>query len=132
MTATRSRRLRRPSRPKSTVPKAEPSDIVGRRLSARWKSARTRGCYDPHTSAQNKTSRSWYLSFPLFSPQGLTPPAGEARTRRETRGTRVVMKLNTIGSAVFGDVAQLGEHLLCTQGVTGSSPVISTRTLSTE
>ena len=31
-----------------------------------------------------------------------------------------------------GDVAQLGEHLLCTQGVTGSSPVISTRTLSTE
>ena len=32
----------------------------------------------------------------------------------------------------LGDVAQLGEHLLCTQGVTGSSPVISTSTLSTE
>ena len=31
-----------------------------------------------------------------------------------------------------GDVAQLGEHLLCTQGVTGSSPVISTSTLTTE
>jgi hypothetical protein len=31
-----------------------------------------------------------------------------------------------------GDVAQLGEHLPCTQGVTGSSPVISTSTLSTE
>ena len=25
-----------------------------------------------------------------------------------------------------GDIAQLGEHLLCTQGVTGSSPVVST------
>ncbi len=25
-----------------------------------------------------------------------------------------------------GDVAQLGEHLLCKQGVTGSIPVIST------
>ena len=27
---------------------------------------------------------------------------------------------------VGGDVAQLGEHLLCKQGVTGSIPVIST------
>ena len=26
----------------------------------------------------------------------------------------------------YGDVAQLGEHLLCTQGVGGSSPLIST------
>ena len=26
----------------------------------------------------------------------------------------------------FGGVAQLGEHLLCTQGVAGSTPVIST------
>ena len=26
----------------------------------------------------------------------------------------------------YGDVAQLGEHLLCTQGVAGSIPVIST------
>ena len=31
-----------------------------------------------------------------------------------------------------GDVAQLGEHLLCKQGVAGSSPVISTSTLTTE
>ena len=29
-----------------------------------------------------------------------------------------------------GDVAQLGEHLLCTQGVVGSSPIISTKTSS--
>ena len=27
----------------------------------------------------------------------------------------------------FGDVAQLGEHLLCKQGVTGSIPVTSTK-----
>ena len=26
----------------------------------------------------------------------------------------------------FGDVAQLGEHLLCKQGVVGSSPIVST------
>ena len=26
---------------------------------------------------------------------------------------------------MFGDVAQLGEHLLCTQGVRGSNPLIS-------
>ncbi len=31
---------------------------------------------------------------------------------------------------VDGGVAQLGEHLLCTQGVTGSSPVISTSCLN--
>jgi hypothetical protein len=28
----------------------------------------------------------------------------------------------------IGDVAQLGEHLLCKQGVAGSNPVISTNT----
>ena len=27
----------------------------------------------------------------------------------------------------YGGIAQLGEHLLCTQGVIGSSPIISTR-----
>jgi hypothetical protein len=31
-----------------------------------------------------------------------------------------------IGAAVHGAVAQLGEHLLCKQGVTGSIPVSST------
>ena len=30
----------------------------------------------------------------------------------------------------YGDVAQLGEHLLCTQGVGGSSPLISTSSRS--
>ena len=27
----------------------------------------------------------------------------------------------------FGDVAQLGEHLLCKQGVVGSIPIVSTK-----
>ena len=31
---------------------------------------------------------------------------------------------------VSGDIAQLGERLLCTQEVTGSSPVISTKLFS--
>jgi hypothetical protein len=31
-----------------------------------------------------------------------------------------------LGMAELGDVAQLGEHLLCTQGVRGSSPLVST------
>ncbi len=30
-----------------------------------------------------------------------------------------------------GDVAQLGEHLLCKQGVVGSIPIVSTMSLST-
>jgi hypothetical protein len=58
--------------------------------------------------------------FPtLQAVQGLLPPPGQEASA-------------IAQSIVPGDVAQLGEHLLCTQGVTGSSPVISTRTLSTE
>ena len=34
--------------------------------------------------------------------------------------------IDTIGVIVHGAVAQLGEHLLCKQGVTGSIPVSST------
>ena len=56
-------------------------------------------------------------SFPLFRPIEVCTASREEETRSGDRE---------------GDVAQLGEHLLCTQGVTGSSPVISTRTLSTE
>ena len=32
-----------------------------------------------------------------------------------------------IPKRLLGGVAQLGEHLLCKQGVMGSSPIISTR-----
>ena len=31
-----------------------------------------------------------------------------------------------VGATVVGDVAQLGEHLLCKQGVVGSNPIVST------
>ena len=31
-----------------------------------------------------------------------------------------------VGVAMVGDVAQLGEHLLCKQGVVGSNPIVST------
>ena len=79
-----------------------------------------RGCHyeHPQQSAQTRTQGRLVLSFPLFRPFK-------------------VCIVSWIGvahghQAVSGDVAQLGEHLLCTQGVTGSSPVISTRTLSTE
>ena len=34
---------------------------------------------------------------------------------------------NFWGAAPYGGVAQLGEHLLCKQGVIGSIPFISTR-----
>ena len=39
-------------------------------------------------------------------------------------GAALAFKLNT--DSIFGAVAQLGEHLLCKQGVTGSIPVRST------
>jgi hypothetical protein len=58
------------------------------------------------------------LSFPLFRP---------FKVCTFSRGAPVEYE-----PPLRGDVAQLGEHLLCTQEVTGSSPVISTRTLSTE
>ena len=31
-----------------------------------------------------------------------------------------------VGVAIVGDVAQLGEHLLCKRGVVGSNPIVST------
>jgi hypothetical protein len=35
-----------------------------------------------------------------------------------------------VGEIQFGGVAQLGEHLLCKQGVVGSIPIVSTRLAS--
>ena len=81
----------------------------------------------------------WFQSsvFPtLQAVQGaeVTSRGRKVRTRRETHGMCVANEDRlTVGfEPCAGDVAQLGEHLLCKQGVTGSSPVISTSSLSTE
>ena len=34
--------------------------------------------------------------------------------------------MSTVNSKRYGGIAQLGEHLLCKQGVSGSIPLIST------
>ena len=34
--------------------------------------------------------------------------------------------MRTDGFSLFGGLAQLGEHLLCKQGVIGSIPIVST------
>ena len=80
----------------------------------------------------NKRLRASFLSFPLFRPQGLKylPRIALIRTRREAPARRRYRA--RIYFRVPGDVAQLGEHLLCKQGVSGSSPLISTSTLTTE
>ena len=36
-------------------------------------------------------------------------------------------KMNRKGTEIYGGIAQLGEHLLCKQGVSGSIPLISTK-----
>src|ERR1051326_675286 len=107
--------------------------MVGRRRSARWKSAQIEGSMT-RSSAQHEPRVLPVLSFPLFRPQGLkdlTPgpggPSAEGGARKAHRQREARAQASRAG-----DVAQLGEHLPCTQGVTGSSPVISTSTLSTE
>ncbi len=97
MTAARSRRVGRPpGRAKKYGPERGPSDAVGRRLSTRWKSAES-GASAPTTSAQQP--RVPGLVFPtLQAVQGLKPPAGIARTRREARGMRAVRKVTRSGS----------------------------------
>ena len=47
------------------------------------------------------------MSFTLFNLEGTRQESGAA-------------------DSVVGGIAQLGEHLLCKQGVIGSSPIIST------
>ena len=59
------------------------------------------------------------LPGPPFERRQSAVPAQGARDR-----DLAVASLN--GGDPIGGVAQLGEHLLCTQGVTGSSPVAST------
>ena len=56
----------------------------------------------------------------------------DANRRLDIRDIRKITKdlilVNNEVSTKFGGVAQLGEHLLCKQGVIGSIPFISTRT----
>ena len=44
----------------------------------------------------------------------------------------MVVKLSGGDSYTHGAVAQLGEHLTCTEGVAGSSPVSSTKVVVAE
>ena len=56
----------------------------------------------------------------------------DANRRLDSHDIRKITKdlilVNNEVSTKFGGVAQLGEHLLCKQGVIGSIPFISTRT----
>ena len=81
--------------------------------------------------SESETQATKALSFPLFRPQGLEqPPAVRAvNSLGAARGGRRRKRRRSLAHglwAMHGDVAQLGEHLLCKQGVGGSSPLIST------
>ena len=71
------------------------------------------------------------LSFPLFRPfkvwrTSRGPAVNKPVSRAEGDGASRRRSLEHGLWAMRGDVAQLGEHLLCKQGVGGSSPLIST------
>ena len=87
------------------------------------------------SSAQaNQANKAHGFSFCLSHSsdfQGLTTSRGVGTSHAE--GDAGEASLISMASChVPGDVAQLGEHLLCKQGVSGSSPLISTSTLTTE
>ena len=52
----------------------------------------------------------------------------EVRSESERRSNRcLILKVFRLSKRKYGGIAQLGEHLLCKQGVSGSIPLISTR-----
>ena len=54
-------------------------------------------------------------------------PVGKDRMKSKvSQGFDLQSLFNFWGAAPYGGVAQLGEHLLCKQGVIGSIPFIST------
>ena len=57
-----------------------------------------------------------------------------ANPRSALRSLNISLLFNFQGSALkrYGGIAQLGEHLLCKQGVCGSIPHISTKGLRIE
>ena len=95
----------------------------------------TRGV-DTRKSALRETSpraQRGLVLLTLQAVQGLVePPADGPRAEGDARNVRRQESVTVEFEPCTGDVAQLGEHLPCTQGVTGSSPVISTSTLTTE
>src|SRR5262245_26229074 len=131
MTATRSRRVGSAARParRSTVPNADPGD-----LKSVGGSVRGGNPLEPRAQAHHEcATKPRVLGFCLSHSSGRSraegPPA--SRSSQAEGGTRKACRqeVATVGSEPWpdGDVAQLGEHLLCKQGVTGSSPVISTQ-----
>ena len=128
--------------PKSTFPKAVRSDAGspasgggsargGNPLDSRdrcpqecnLRETKTQGSQRPCPSHSSGRSRSGETSRGRVGSRA----EGDARNVRRQEGS-----ITVVFEPCIGDVAQLGEHLPCTQGVTGSSPVISTSTLTTE
>ena len=84
---------------------------------------------------QNPRVQQSLVLLTLQAVQGLEfdlPRMRGSRAEGDARNSYRQESVTVVFEPCTGDVAQLGEHLLCTQGVTGSSPVISTSTLSTE
>jgi hypothetical protein len=118
MTAIRSRRLRRRKPAEEYGPDRGPKRRKSVGGSVRGENPLSRG------AEASRTRVHLGLRFPgSVFPTLQAFKVCTASSRGERGGT---------AAELTGDVAQLGEHLPCTQGVTGSSPVISTRTLSTE
>ena len=80
------------------------------------------------SSAQaNKAQSLFVLSFPLFRPfKVCSTSRGEVIAPHAEGGDVKSPSYARHTGCRVGDVAQLGEHLLCKQGVGGSSPPIST------
>src|ERR1700674_2111823 len=122
--AGRVRQVAKSSRPERA--RASSKDD-GRRLSSRCESVSA-----VRSSAQANRTQGSVLSFPLFRPFKVCRPPAETNVLRTRREAPEGAAISTVRIPCVGDVAQLGEHLLCKQGVGGSSPLISTSTLTTE
>src|ERR1700674_2315980 len=121
--AGRVRQVAKSSRPERA--RASSKDD-GRRLSSRCESVSA-----VRSSAQANRTQGSVLSFPLFRPFKVCQPPAETNSPHAEGGASCAA-ICTVRLPCVGDVAQLGEHLLCKQGVGGSSPLISTSTLTTE
>ena len=82
-------------------------------------------------SRERPTRCSLVIPLTRWKPSGPIAQLWLERTpdKREVRGSTPLRPTRHM-KRVSGDIAQLGERLLCTQEVTGSSPVISTKLFS--